>query len=92
MSPLHWACDRGLEEMVEVLLRHNADINVTVCSRIIYESFEFSLSNILFSVADSFVVTKFLSVLYVVEKDGVLFLFLTRTAMGRRRCMLVSRL
>ena len=30
MTPLHWACDRGLEEMVQLLLRHEADINLTV--------------------------------------------------------------
>ena len=30
MAPLHWACDRGLEEMVQILLRHDADINLKV--------------------------------------------------------------
>ncbi len=30
MAALHWACDRGLEEMVQVLLRNDADILVKV--------------------------------------------------------------
>lgn len=28
MSLLHWACDRGLEDMVAVLLKHKANVNV----------------------------------------------------------------
>ena len=28
MALLHWACDRGLDEMIEVLLRNKADINI----------------------------------------------------------------
>ncbi|ESP04084.1 hypothetical protein LOTGIDRAFT_84139, partial [Lottia gigantea] len=28
MSLLHWACDRGLYDMVEILLQYNADKNL----------------------------------------------------------------
>ena len=30
MALLHWACDRGLKDMVESLLNKNADIDIKV--------------------------------------------------------------
>ena len=30
MALLHWACDRGLDEMAQLLLMFRADINITV--------------------------------------------------------------